>query len=57
MGLALARSLTQLHKGNLYLKEQSNELNTFVVSLPLTGTGNSAGAGEPNDNTQFSVTQ
>jgi signal transduction histidine kinase/ligand-binding sensor domain-containing protein len=57
IGLALARSLAQLHKGNLYLKEQSNELNTFVISLPVTDTGNGTVARESNDNTQLSVNQ
>ena len=51
IGLALARSLAQLHKGDLYLKETHNELNTFVISLPLlpAGTGNR----EQNDNTIY----
>ena len=35
IGLALARSLAELHNGNLYLKEPTNGLNTFVLCLPL----------------------
>ncbi len=35
VGLALARSLTTLHKGQLYLKAQDEPLNTFVLRLPL----------------------
>lgn len=35
IGLALARSLTQLHKGILKLKEPENNCNVFVLSLPL----------------------
>ncbi|MEO5889125.1 MAG: two-component regulator propeller domain-containing protein, partial [Ferruginibacter sp.] len=35
IGLALARSLTDLHNGNLYLKESQDGLNIFILSLPL----------------------
>jgi signal transduction histidine kinase/ligand-binding sensor domain-containing protein len=35
IGLALARSLAELHKGTLHLKDSANGLNTFVLSLPL----------------------
>ena len=35
IGLALAKSLTALHKGSLYLKTPNNGLNVFVLSLPL----------------------
>jgi signal transduction histidine kinase len=35
IGLALARSLTQLHKGSLELKEPANNFNVFVLSLPI----------------------
>lgn len=35
IGLALAKSLTELHKGSLYLKKNNNSLNVFVLSLPL----------------------
>jgi signal transduction histidine kinase/ligand-binding sensor domain-containing protein len=42
IGLALARSLAELHKGTLYLQESNNGLNVFVLNLPLqqekTGT-------------------
>jgi signal transduction histidine kinase len=55
IGLALARSLAQLHKGNLYLKETNNGLNTFVISLPLLPAGNNIGNREQNDNTIISV--
>jgi signal transduction histidine kinase len=34
IGLTLARSLTELHKGELYLQENS-ALNVFVLKLPL----------------------
>lgn len=57
IGLALARSLAQLHKGNLYLKETNHALNTFVISLPILPVGNSMGSREQNDNTQLSVSQ
>lgn len=36
IGLTLARSLTELHKGQLYLKENTSPVNTFVLKLPLT---------------------
>lgn len=35
IGLALAKSLTQLHQGNLYLKNPDGSLNVFVLRLPL----------------------
>lgn len=36
IGLALSRSLAQLHKGSLYMKQEVNEkVNTFVLILPL----------------------
>lgn len=35
IGLALARSLTQLHKGSLKWKEPENNFNVFILSLPM----------------------
>ena len=35
IGLALSRSLTELHKGILDLKEPENNLNTFLLKLPI----------------------
>jgi len=35
IGLALARSLAELHNGRLWLKETKDGLNTFVLELPL----------------------
>ncbi|MBO9203250.1 MULTISPECIES: ligand-binding sensor domain-containing protein [Niastella] len=35
IGLTLARSLTLLHQGKLYVKENTGALNTFVLCLPL----------------------
>jgi signal transduction histidine kinase/ligand-binding sensor domain-containing protein len=35
IGLTLARSLTLLHQGQLYVKENTIVLNTFVLKLPL----------------------
>jgi signal transduction histidine kinase len=35
IGLALARSLAQLHKGELFVKATNDGLNTFVLRLPL----------------------
>lgn len=35
IGLALARSLAQLHKGELYLAEPVDNMNNFVLKLPL----------------------
>ena len=34
IGLALARSLVELHQGSLFLKEKEDEMNVFVVKLP-----------------------
>jgi signal transduction histidine kinase len=36
IGLALARSLAELHNGRLYLKDTRDGLNTFVLDLPLS---------------------
>jgi signal transduction histidine kinase len=38
IGLTLARSLTQLHQGSLFVKETTSEMNTFVLRLPLEPT-------------------
>jgi signal transduction histidine kinase len=38
IGLTLARSLTLLHQGQLYVKENSFALNIFVLKLPLQPT-------------------
>lgn len=35
IGLALARSLVELHKGYIYIDDRYPGMNTFVVSLPL----------------------
>lgn len=35
IGLALARSLAELHKGNLYLDSTDTHMNTFVLTLPV----------------------
>ena len=35
IGLALSRSLTELHQGRLYLKEPDNKVNTFILTLPI----------------------
>lgn len=34
IGLTLARSLAELHKGKLFLKETNNSMNVFVFTLP-----------------------
>lgn len=35
IGLALARSLAELHKGKLYLKHPEGDLNVFALELPV----------------------
>ncbi len=35
IGLALAKSLTALHQGKLYLKNPAGGVNVFVLCLPL----------------------
>lgn len=35
IGLSLARSLTELHKGKLELKQHHKQQNTFLLSLPI----------------------
>jgi signal transduction histidine kinase len=34
IGLALARSLVELHQGKLYVKNTANSMNVFTVTLP-----------------------
>jgi len=41
IGLALSRSLTELHNGSLYLKDSPAGLNVFVLCLPLKPEENS----------------
>ena len=36
LGLALARSLVELHNGRLYVREGTSDRNIFVVELPFT---------------------
>lgn len=35
IGLSLSRSLTELHKGSLFLKEPADNFNTFTLVLPI----------------------
>ena len=35
IGLALARSLTELHKGTLYLRQPDEGENVFILTIPL----------------------
>lgn len=35
IGLALARSLVELHQGKVYVKKYEKDINNFVVQLPL----------------------
>ena len=35
LGLALARSLVELHNGTIYVKETARHSNLFIVELPL----------------------
>ena len=35
LGLALARSLAELHDGKLYLNELQQQFNVFVLTIPL----------------------
>jgi signal transduction histidine kinase len=35
IGLALARSLTELHGGKVYLSDERNGMNVFVLELPV----------------------
>lgn len=39
IGLSLARSLVELHKGQLYLQDSRDGSNTFVLCLPLAVSG------------------
>jgi len=35
IGLTVARSLAELHSGKLYLKNSREQINTFVLQIPL----------------------
>jgi ligand-binding sensor domain-containing protein/signal transduction histidine kinase/DNA-binding response OmpR family regulator len=35
IGLSLSRSLTELHKGNLFLNNVADDFNTFILTLPI----------------------
>ena len=35
IGLALARSLVELHKGKLFLDKPEEDMNVFVMTVPL----------------------
>ena len=35
IGLALSRSLAELHKGELYMKKEETRMNVFILSLPV----------------------
>lgn len=35
IGLSISKSLTELHKGKLELSEPQNQMNTFVLTLPV----------------------
>jgi signal transduction histidine kinase len=39
IGLAISKSLTELHNGSLTLKENHEGLNHFVLTLPLKDPG------------------
>ncbi|MDR1918839.1 MAG: response regulator [Tannerellaceae bacterium] len=49
LGLALARSLAELHKGSLYLEDFSGPLNIFVLTLPLVQTSRISMAEEEDE--------
>ncbi|MDF2191836.1 sensor histidine kinase [Paraflavitalea sp. CAU 1676] len=57
IGLALARSLAQLHKGDLYLQPSTNGLNTFVLKLPLLPPDDNSGSQSSNDLINQSVNE
>ncbi len=39
IGLALAKSLAELHKGKLYISASTSEYNVFIVEIPLKTNG------------------
>ena len=43
IGLALAASLTQLHQGELYIRNSPEGLNVFVLTLPVNPAKPTAG--------------
>lgn len=38
IGLSISRSLAELHNGKLFLEENNNDYNTFILSLPIHQT-------------------
>jgi ligand-binding sensor domain-containing protein/signal transduction histidine kinase len=53
IGLALSRSLTQLHKGTLDLKEPMQQMNTFVLTMPVHQDTEAETNGEAPTNGQY----
>lgn len=52
IGLALSRSLAQLQKGILDLKEPENDMNVFFITMPLNlDAGSAVASDEPVSNT------
>jgi signal transduction histidine kinase len=37
LGLALARSLVELHRGKIYVRESDSQYTTFIVEIPDAG--------------------
>jgi len=48
IGLALARSLAQLHKGDLFMKDPEEKMNVFVLRLPYRSFQNKKNTTETN---------
>ncbi|MEP6683103.1 MAG: two-component regulator propeller domain-containing protein [Parafilimonas sp.] len=42
IGLALSRSLAELHKGKLYMKKAETRMNVFILSLPVNNENENA---------------
>ena len=55
IGLAIARSLTELHKGTLTLKEPENGMNIFILELYIKNGENSLKLIEKKQVTKSSI--
>ena len=56
IGLAISRTLTELHKGTLILKEPENGMNVFVLELYIQHEGHSPKPSEKKHITKSSIT-
>lgn len=57
IGLALARSLIRLHKGQIFVDSNRTAYTSFVVHIPLQRTGSGITGGEPAEEPEITAAQ